>query len=50
MYGLSRLNTDVARSSTLIYSSGPARLGGCTMNYLVCYIELIFFSFIIISY
>ena len=33
MYSLSRLNNDVATSSTVIHSSGTARLGGCTMNY-----------------
>ena len=32
MCSLSRLNNDVATSSTWIYSSGTARLGGCTMN------------------
>ena len=30
---ISRLNNDVAASSTLVYFSGTARLGECTMNY-----------------
>ena len=32
MYGPSRLNNDVAASSTLIHSSGTARLGGYTRH------------------